>query len=462
MRVGQVNWMLVATIFLGCISWGIAPATASAQTYADISHRNDCTRNINARTDALQRHQWDLLVSSARQYISNCHDLFRGNNEEVMALADIGVGLIEQGKFEDAFPILARCVTIKPDAAICFVHLGEALEGLRRTEDARKAYQQTISIGGYDDLSAAAIARARRDLAELPAEGQPPKPERSSGGEPDVPAESRKFGTGFFVSAEGHILTNNHVVAGCKTLTTSDGKPLEVLNRNVDSDLALLLQPNRSREEQKLVDILRRASLLDDENRQYIWNAYHAKNSKDDFVSVLDKFDLSDDEKQAICDLRFKRSHDESMSMPVAVFRTGPAPKLGDAVVAFGFPLPGVLSSEGNVSTGIISATSGLGNDVRYIQISAPVQAGNSGGPLFDSSGHVIGVVVAKLDAVKIAQITGDIPQNVNFAVQWSAVRAFLDEAGVPYQKEISQHATATRNIAAAAVRVAVTIECIE
>jgi hypothetical protein len=81
---------------------------------------------------------------------------------------------------------------------------------------------------------------------------------------------------------------------------------------------------------------------------------------------------------------------------------------------------------------------------------------------LFDSSGHVIGVVVAKLDAVKIAQATGDIPQNVNFAVQWSAVRAFLDEAGVPYQKEASQRATPTRNIAAAAERIAVTIECTE
>ena len=157
-----------------------------------------------------------------------------------------------------------------------------------------------------------------------------------------------------------------------------------------------------------------------------------------------------------------KGSHSESTSAPVAVFRTGSAPELGDIVVAFGFPLPGVLSSEGNVSTGIVSATSGLGNDVRFIQISAPIQPGNSGGPLFDSSGHVIGVVVAKLDAVKIAEITGDIPQNVNFAVQWSAVRAFLDEAKVPYEKEVSLHATPTRNIAAAAERIAVTIECTE
>ena len=151
------------------------------------------------------------------------------------------------------------------------------------------------------------------------------------------------------VSNQGHIITNNHVVAGCKTLATRDGKPLQILSRNPTSDLALL-QAN------------------------------------------------------------FTPSS-------VAVFRTGPTAKLGDSVVAFGFPLPGLLSSEGNVSTGILSATSGLQNDVRFVQISAPVQPGNSGGPLFDSSGHVIGVVVAKLDAVRVAQITGDVPQNVNFAV---------------------------------------------
>ena len=79
----------------------------------------------------------------------------------------------------------------------------------------------------------------------------------------------------------------------------------------------------------------------------------------------------------------------------IAVFRGGPAPKLGDPVVAFGFPLPGLLSSEGNVSTGILSAMSGIRNDVRFVQISAPVQPGSSGGPLLDSSGHVIGIVVA-------------------------------------------------------------------
>jgi S1-C subfamily serine protease len=144
----------------------------------------------------------------------------------------------------------------------------------------------------------------------------------------------------------------------------------------------------------------------------------------------------------------------------IAVFRSGPAPKVGDSVVIFGFPLPGVLSSEGNASTGIISATTGLQNDIRFVQISAPVQPGNSGGPMFDTSGHVIGVVVSKLDAVRVAQITGDVPQNVNFAVHWSEVRALLDEQGLQYRKLPSQQPISTRAIAKVGADISVMLDC--
>src|SRR5258706_2924025 len=58
--------------------------------------------------------------------------------------------------------------------------------------------------------------------------------------------------------------------------------------------------------------------------------------------------------------------------------------RLGEDVVVYGFPLAGVLSSGGNVVTGNVTALAGLGDDSRYLQISAPVQPGNSGGPLLD------------------------------------------------------------------------------
>jgi S1-C subfamily serine protease len=104
---------------------------------------------------------------------------------------------------------------------------------------------------------------------------------------------------------------------------------------------------------------------------------------------------------------------------------------IGEQVVAFGFPLTGLLSSSGNVTTGVVSAGSGLRDNPVNFQISAPVQPGNSGGPLFDQYGNVIGIVVSKLDAAKVSGLTGDIPQNVNFAIKVDGAIKFLQQNGV-------------------------------
>jgi S1-C subfamily serine protease len=95
-------------------------------------------------------------------------------------------------------------------------------------------------------------------------------------------------------------------------------------------------------------------------------------------------------------------------------------------VVTYGFPLAGLLSSGPTLTTGEVSALAGLRNNEQQYQISAPVQPGNSGGPLLDMSGNVVGVIVSKLNAQRIAQQTGDIPQNVNFAVKGSEALDFL------------------------------------
>ena len=63
---------------------------------------------------------------------------------------------------------------------------------------------------------------------------------------------------------------------------------------------------------------------------------------------------------------------------------------------AFGYPLSQVLATSGNFTTGIVTALAGIGDDSRFYQISAPVQPGNSCGPLLDENGNLIGVVSSK------------------------------------------------------------------
>lgn len=134
--------------------------------------------------------------------------------------------------------------------------------------------------------------------------------------------------------------------------------------------------------------------------------------------------------------------------------------RLGEDVAAFGFPLSGVLASSGNFTRGTVTATAGLKDDTRRLQISAPVQPGNSGGPLLDESGAVVGVIVAKLDALKVAAAIDDIPQNINFAIKASVVARFLEEAGVAYTAAGPGSPLRPADLAALAQNFTVAIRC--
>ncbi|PZW42129.1 trypsin-like peptidase [Humitalea rosea] len=117
---------------------------------------------------------------------------------------------------------------------------------------------------------------------------------------------------------------------------------------------------------------------------------------------------------------------------PTLAFRSGPEVRRGEDVITYGYPLAGLLSAGPTLTAGSISALTGIGDNARQYQISVPVQPGNSGGPLLDLGGHVVGIVVSKLNAQRVAQRTGDIPQNVNFAVKSSEAVAFLQGLSVP------------------------------
>ena len=140
--------------------------------------------------------------------------------------------------------------------------------------------------------------------------------------------------------------------------------------------------------------------------------------------------------------------------------RVGVPVRPAEAVLVFGYPLRDALSSSGNTTLGNVTALSGLRDDSRYIQISAAVQLGNSGGPVLDEAGRLIGVIESKLDALKIVRATGDIPQNVNFAIRSSTLANFLETNGIAYEVPTSSVTLPNTQLAMQAEAASVQLEC--
>lgn len=129
-------------------------------------------------------------------------------------------------------------------------------------------------------------------------------------------------------------------------------------------------------------------------------------------------------------------------------------------MIVAGFPLSEYIGTDLNVTKGSVSSLTGPRNSRHLIQITAPVQPGNSGGPVLDQFGHVVGVVAGRLDSLKLARLTGTLPQNVNFAISEGISRAFLDANGVPYEIETSKPKPPAADIAARARTFTVLVEC--
>lgn len=114
----------------------------------------------------------------------------------------------------------------------------------------------------------------------------------------------------------------------------------------------------------------------------------------------------------------------------------GPAegPRLGEPVFALGFPysdLPEMANQGLSVTGGNVSALPRVADPASRIMLSAPVQPGNSGGPLLSDDGAVMGVVVARIRDEAVLGRTGTLPQNMNYATSVAQLVPFLNGAGV-------------------------------
>ena len=142
----------------------------------------------------------------------------------------------------------------------------------------------------------------------------------------------------------------------------------------------------------------------------------------------------------------------------VPPLRTGA--RVGETVYAYGFPLTGLLSSSGNFTVGAVTSVAGLGDDSRIMQVSTPVQPGNSGGPLLDKFGNVVGIIVSKLNAIILAQVTQDMAQNVNFAIKASIAENFLEVNNISTSAALMREPLEATEIADRAREFTVRISC--
>jgi S1-C subfamily serine protease len=163
----------------------------------------------------------------------------------------------------------------------------------------------------------------------------------------------RAIGSGFFVTKDGYLLTNHHVV--------KDAKKIEV---------------------------------------EYRGQRLQAKVAAEDEVNDLAVLKVQGGDFQ-----------------PLAISRKETA-ELGQEVFTIGFPNIQLQGVEPKYTDGKISSLKGMQDDPAEYQISVPVQPGNSGGPLCDANGEVVGIIVARLNDMAMLETSGVVPQNVNYAVK--------------------------------------------
>jgi TPR repeat protein len=165
-------------------------------------------------------------------------------------------------------------------------------------------------------------------------------------------------------------------------------------------------------------------------NGRYILTAHHVIEGANGIEALIDGdlyratvFIIDKESDLAVLDLENELPGSIDLVIKDAEF--------GEEVFTIGYPNVQIQGSEAKYTAGVVSSLSGIGDDSRFLQITVPVQPGNSGGPLFSHDGALVGVVVSQLDAQKVMAASGSIPQNVNYATNSSIVRRLLLKNGI-------------------------------
>ena len=242
--------------------------------------------------------------------------------------------------------------------------LGSALRGVFRVWHGPEA-AMLLAARAETGLEVAAAAEAASDKATSAAPEPAPKRQLPT------PKPQRLVGSGFLLDAAGLLVTNNHVIksrttVGVRFPTLGREYLARVVMRDKRNDLALLR---------------------------------------------IDNMDAA---------LTALGAPPYTLAAPAEL-------RPGLETLTIGFPMGLELGPDYKIGSGVLAAATGAMGEPGRMQISNPIQPGNSGGPVFDHSGRLLGVVVGGLDDGWYLDKKGFVPQNVNFAVRISYLRAMLE-----------------------------------
>ncbi len=137
--------------------------------------------------------------------------------------------------------------------------------------------------------------------------------------------------------------------------------------------------------------------------------------------------------------------HSQSKLLDLALLKTNFEPKqvaslstikvarLGQQVFTVGYPLAGILTDSPSLTQGSVSSLQGIKGSKGEFSFTAPIQPGNSGGPVVSRDGHVVGVVNSTLNQATMLKQSGTTSQNVNFGIGMDLLSKFLDKHEVKY-----------------------------
>lgn len=152
-------------------------------------------------------------------------------------------------------------------------------------------------------------------------------------------------------------------------------------------------------------------------------------------VREVESVEVPADENIDLALLKLKKPFPSNYSLSTDDIKK---PKPGEQIYMMGYPMSSILGRYNpSISQGIVSKTSGFGEAIGQFQITAKMNKGNSGGPIFNDKGQIIGISVGKLDKNEVLKTDGFIPEDVNVGISGQVVTNFLN---IPIKANINEY----------------------